>query len=146
MASIPGDAFLLYLPAAHALARCSTREEEPLLRALAADPADHATRLVYADLLEGRGQLARAAHLRAEAAGENFERRVARVEHLFPEARAVFLPRPHENVEMWPILADGAPPPAARLETAQRAYPLTAVTGLTVQGGNALATADLRVA
>jgi len=144
--ALPSDAFLLYLPAGHDIARCSARHEEPLLRALAADPADHATRLVYADLLEARGQLARAEHLRAEATGGNFERRVARVEHLFGDARAVFLPRPHENVEMWPVIATTTPSPVARLESAQHAYPLAAVTGVAVTDSAGVTVADLRAA
>ncbi|HWO26127.1 MAG TPA: FHA domain-containing protein [Kofleriaceae bacterium] len=142
--ALPGDATLLYLLAGRDIARCSARDEEPLLRALAEDPTDHATRLVYADLLEGRGELARAEHLRAEAAGQNFERRVARVEHLFHHARAVFLPRPHERVEMWPVIATADPPPAARLEGAQRTYPLAALTGVAVDDQGAVTVVDLR--
>jgi uncharacterized protein (TIGR02996 family) len=146
--ALPGGATLLYLLAGHDdSTRCSARDEEPLLRALAEDPTDHATRLVYADLLEGRGQLARAEHLRAEAAGTSFERRVPRVEHLFPHARAVFLPRPSKNVKMWPTAAPPpptAPPPTARLETAQRTYPLAAITGVTVDDNHAVTVVDLR--
>lgn len=147
--ALPGDATLLYLVAGRDIARSSARDEEPLLRALVEDPTDHATRLVYADLLEGRGQLARAEHLRAEAAGKSFERRVARVEHLFGGARAVFLSRPDkdvEDVEMWPVIATGAPPPTARLETPQRAYPLAALTGVAVDDQAGVTVVDLRAA
>jgi uncharacterized protein (TIGR02996 family) len=45
-----------------------TPDEDPFIAALAADPADETTRLVYADWLEERGDDARAAYLRAELA------------------------------------------------------------------------------
>ena len=146
--ALPGEATLLYLLAGlDDITRCSARDEEPLLRALAEDPTDHATRLVYADLLEGRGQLARAEHLRAEAAGKNFERRVVAVEILFRDARAVFLPRPCKTAKLWPTVAPpppAAPPPTARLETAQHTYPLAAITGVTVDNNNTVTVVDLR--
>ena len=45
-----------------------TPEEDPFIAAIAADPADEVVRLVYSDWLEERGEDARAAYLRAEAA------------------------------------------------------------------------------
>jgi uncharacterized protein (TIGR02996 family) len=134
--ALPGNAMLLYLPSGNATARCSDRDEEPLLRALAADPSDHATRIVYADLLEQRGQLARAEYLRAEAAGENFERKLARVESLFHDAGCVFLPREHLNIEMWPVTATEEPPPTGRLLQGDKTFSLAAVTGLSFSKGN----------
>lgn len=45
-----------------------TPEEDPFIAAIAADPADEPTRLVYSDWLEEHGEDARAAYLRAEVA------------------------------------------------------------------------------
>jgi uncharacterized protein (TIGR02996 family) len=45
-----------------------TPDEDPFIAALAADPADETTRLVYADWLEERCEDARAGYLRAEVA------------------------------------------------------------------------------
>jgi hypothetical protein len=47
---------------------------------------------------------------------------------------------------MWPVIATGAPPPAARLEAAARTYPLAALTGVAVDDEGAVTVVDLRAA
>jgi uncharacterized protein (TIGR02996 family) len=57
----------------------SEADEEAFLAALARDPDDEASRQVYADFLEDRGETARAEYLRAEAAWFRLTRRYAAI-------------------------------------------------------------------
>lgn len=82
--------------------------EAALLAALAAEPADDGARLVYADHLEGRGELARAEALRSDA---------AQVAPLPDAAQRGFLASPG----LPPV--DGAARVRARLEAWEREAP-----------------------
>ena len=118
--ALPGAAILLYVPSCRGergAVHCSDHAEAPFLRALAEDPTDHELRLVYADLLEQRGDPARAERLRAEASGRApAEPRVQRVEDLYSDAGALFLPRAAHAPDVWPVIASGPPPAGAHLE------------------------------
>ena len=96
--ALPGAAMLLY---------GAGFPTEPLVRSL----DDRASRMVYADLVEQRGQLAHATYLRADPP---LAPRIAHVENLFLDARAVLLVR-ERRVEI-PALVPSAPARHARLE------------------------------
>jgi len=138
--ALPGAATLLYVPTCRgerSVAHCSDQAEAPFLRALAVDPGDHQVRLVYADLLEQHGELARAERLREEASGSvPSEPRIKRVEQLFGDARAVFLPRQDRPPEVRLMTALGQPPAGAHLEADELSFPLAhANTEIAVNGG-----------
>jgi uncharacterized protein (TIGR02996 family) len=130
--ALPGAATLLYVPTCRGergVAHCSDQAEAPFLRALAVDPGDHQVRLVYADLLEQHGELARAERLREEASGSvPSEPRIKRVEQLFGDARAVFLPRQARPPEVRLMTASGQPPAGAHLEAGELSFPLAHAT------------------
>jgi uncharacterized protein (TIGR02996 family) len=134
--ALPGGAMLLYLASAgEVIARVPDEVEAALLRALALAPADRAARAVYADHLEQRGDVLRAAFVRAElsAATPPPPPVIARVEALFGGARCVLLQRDGAAPEPAAALLPGDAPPPAWIELGDYRYPLAAVTGVAYQ-------------
>lgn len=73
-------------------------DEESFLDAIAREPEDEAQRLVYADFLEDRGELARAEYVRSEAAWHRLSRRYAELRAAADPAWLAALGRPRAVV------------------------------------------------
>jgi len=121
--ALPDSAMLLYLASAEEPVRHSSRPmERDFVDALADDDRAH---LVYGDYLEQRGELARAAAIRARS-GPTLG---GRINDAFGDARALFLPGARVPPAPRDLVPD-ATVPDARLEIEGHAYPLDSRTGL----------------
>jgi hypothetical protein len=101
-----------------------------------------ATRMVYADLVEQRGQLAYASYLRVDPPPAP---RIERVENLFYEARTVLLDRGRRRSDIARF-APMTPPRPARLENAGKMLSLhSAQLALKVSGIVPVDTAGARI-
>jgi len=124
--ALPGNAVLLILDScADAVLHSSDPAGNRFLHVLARSPDDLATRTVYADYLEHRGDSARADAIRVGALGPP---RAAQPVRIFPEGASLLIYRDEDHP---PIRDVAAEPPHAYLELGDRLYPLGVATAIT---------------
>ena len=124
--ALPDNAVLLMLDACEdAVLHSSDTDDNRLLHVLARSPDDLATRMVYADYLEQRGEAARADAVRDRELGPP---RMPQPGNMFLEATPVLIYRQQDD---QPIRDVATPPPRVHLELRDRVYPLAAATAIT---------------
>ncbi len=124
--ALPDNAVLLVLDACEeAVLHSSDIRDNQFLHVLARSPEDLATRMVYADYLEQRGETARADAVRDRELGPP---RMSQPASMFLEAASVLIYRDEDDT---PIRDVAAQPLRAHLEIRDRVYPLGAATAIT---------------
>jgi uncharacterized protein (TIGR02996 family) len=124
--ALPGNAVLLILDScADAVLHSSDPAGNRFLHVLARSPDDLATRTVYADYLEHRGESVRADAVRDRELGPP---RVAQPASIFLEGASLLIYRDEDDP---PIRDVATAPPRAHLELGDRVYPLGVATAIT---------------
>lgn len=135
--ALPGNAFLLILDTcADAVLHSSDPADNRFLHLLARNPEDVATRTVYADYLEHRGESARADAIRG---GELGPPRAAQPASIFLEGTPILIYRDEDDEPTCDAATD---PPHAHLELGDSVYPLGVATAIT-DGDDTLAIGPL---